>query len=49
MESGIQTKLVERAVKHGMTEAEAIDLAETWRRAARHTKHLPLGDRRKGD
>src|SRR5262245_38695878 len=39
----IRTKLVKRARKHGMTEAEGIELAEAWKRAARHTKHLHLG------
>src|SRR5215470_15740507 len=39
----IRTKLVERARKQGMTEAEGIELAEAWKRAARPTKHLHLG------
>ena len=36
----IKTKLVKRAIKHGLTEAEAIEIAEAWKLAARHTKHL---------
>ncbi len=44
-----KTRLVKRALKQGMTEAEGIDLAEAWNRAARHTRHLPLGDVRKGN
>jgi len=44
----VKTKLLKRALKHGMTEAEALDLVEAWKRAASHTKHLPLGDRRNG-
>jgi hypothetical protein len=47
METRIRTKLVKCALKHGMTDAEGIDLAEMWKRAAGHTKHLPLGDLRK--
>src|SRR5262249_9366264 len=39
----IGTKLVKRARKHGMAEAEGIELAEAWKRATRHTKHLQLG------
>ena len=39
----IRSKLVKRARKHGMTEAEGIELAEAWKRAAKHTKHLHLG------
>ena len=44
----IKTKLLKHVLKHGMTEAQGIDLAETWKRAARHTKHLRLGAPRKG-
>jgi hypothetical protein len=44
----IKTKLLQRALRHGMTEAEAIELAEAWNCAARHTRHLPFGDLRKG-
>jgi hypothetical protein len=44
----VKTKLLKRALKHGMTEAEALDLAEAWKRAASHTRRLPLGDLRNG-
>lgn len=40
----VKAKLLKRALKHGMTEAEAHDLAEAWKRAARHTRRLSLRD-----
>jgi hypothetical protein len=39
----IRKKLLKRARKHGMTEAEMIELAEMWKHAARPTEHLHLG------
>ena len=36
-----KTKLVKRALEHGMTEAEGIELVKAFKRAARHTKRLP--------
>ena len=41
-----KTKLVKRAIKQGMTEAEAIDVANAWKCAATHTDRLRLGDLR---
>ena len=38
----IQAKLVKLARKHGMTEADGIKLAKAVKRAAGHTKRLPL-------
>jgi hypothetical protein len=46
IDAKIRKKLLKRARKHGMTEAEAIELAETWKHAARHTEHLHLGSGR---
>jgi hypothetical protein len=43
----IKTRLVRRALKNGMTEAEGIDLADAWKRAGTHTGRLRLGDLRK--
>jgi len=39
-EAGIRIKLIKLTRTHGMTEAEAIEIAEAWKRAARHSKHL---------
>jgi hypothetical protein len=39
-------RLLKRARKHGVTEAEAIELTEAWKRAARKTKRLHLVDGR---
>ena len=41
----IRAKLIKFTRKHGMTEAEAIELAEAWKCAARRTKRLHLPDR----
>ena len=45
IDANIKTKLVKLARKHGMTEVEAIELAEAWKCAARRTKRLHLPDR----
>ena len=37
-----KAKLVKRARRQGMTEAEAIEIAEAWKCAATHTKRLDL-------
>jgi hypothetical protein len=42
----IRKKLLKRARKHDMTEAEKIELAETWKHAARSVKHQHLGSGR---
>jgi hypothetical protein len=47
IDARIKTKLVRRARKHGMTEDEGIELAEALKRAARHTKHLPVSSWRR--
>ena len=44
IDARIKTKLVKRALRYGMTEAEGRELAEALEQAARHTKHLRLGD-----
>jgi hypothetical protein len=44
LDAKIRKKLLMRARKHGMTEAEAIELAETWKHAA--WPNLPLGSGR---
>ena len=44
IDAKIRKKLIKRARKHGMTEAEAIELAETWTHAA--WPNLPLGSGR---
>jgi hypothetical protein len=46
IDARIAKKLLKRARKHGMTEAEAIELAQTWKHAARSMKHLHLGSGR---
>jgi hypothetical protein len=43
IDAKVRKKLLKRARKHGMTEAEGIELAETWKHAARSMKHLHLG------
>jgi hypothetical protein len=43
IDARIKTKLVKHVRKHGMTEAEGIELADALKRAARHTKRLRLG------
>jgi len=40
----VKTKLVKQARRYGMTEAEGIELAEAFKRAARNTKRLHLDD-----
>jgi hypothetical protein len=46
IDARIRKKLLKRARKHDMTEAEAIELAETWKHAARSMKHQHLGSGR---
>ena len=46
IDAKIRKKLIKRARKHGMTEAEAIELAEAWKHSARPTEHLHLGSGR---
>lgn len=43
-----KVKLVKRATKQGMTDAEAVDVAEAWKRAGTHTGRLRFGDLREG-
>ena len=43
IEARIKDKLLKRARKHGMTEAEAIELAEMWKHAAWPNPHLGSG------
>jgi hypothetical protein len=38
----VRERLLRRARKHGLSEAEAAELAETWKRAARPTRRLDL-------
>jgi hypothetical protein len=42
----IRKKLLKRARKHGMTEAEVIEVAEAWKHAGRSMKHPHLGSGR---
>jgi len=46
IDASIMTKLVKRARTQGMTEAEGIEIAEAFKRAARNTKRLRLDDQR---
>ena len=43
IDARIRKKLLKRARKHGMTEAEAIELAEMWKHAAWPNPHLGSG------
>jgi hypothetical protein len=46
IDAGIKDKLLKRARKHGITdEREVAELIDAWKRAARHTKRLHLGDK----
>jgi hypothetical protein len=36
----VRAGILKRARKHGLSEAEAVELAEGWKRAARPTKRL---------
>jgi hypothetical protein len=46
IDARVKDKLLKRARKHGMTdEREVTELVEAWKRAARPTKHLDLGDK----
>jgi predicted small metal-binding protein len=47
IDAEIKSRLVKHARKHGMTEAEGIELAEAWKRAAVVTERLHLGQGRK--
>ena len=40
IDAKIRKKLIKRARKHGMTEAEAIELAEAWKHAMSPKLHL---------
>jgi len=42
VDASTKNKLVKRALKHGMTEAEGMELAEALKQAAKHTKRLDL-------
>ena len=46
IDARIRDWLLMRARKHGVTEAEAIELTEVWKRASRKTKPLHLVDGR---
>jgi hypothetical protein len=46
IDAKIKKNLLKRARKHGMTEAEGIELAEMWKHAARSMKHQHLGSGR---
>jgi predicted small metal-binding protein len=43
IDAEIKTRLVKHARKHGMTEAEGMDLAEAWKQASVVTERLHLG------
>ena len=46
IDAGVKDKLLKRTRKQGMTdEREAAELIGAWKRAARHTKRLHLGDK----
>jgi hypothetical protein len=46
IDAGVKDKLLKRAHKQGMTdEREVTELIDAWKRAARHTKRLHLGDK----
>jgi hypothetical protein len=45
IDSRIRDKLLKRARKHGMTDREAVELAEAWKQAAENTKYLQLPSR----
>jgi hypothetical protein len=46
IDAGVKDKLLKRARKQGITdEREVAELIDAWKRAARHTKRLPLGDK----
>ena len=44
IDARIKTKLVKHVHKHGMTQADGIELAEALKRAAKHTKRLRIDE-----
>jgi hypothetical protein len=47
IDATVRNKLLKRTREHGLTTEAGIALAEAWKRAAKHTRHLPGHDRDK--